>query len=122
MVKRQTVQVESFLDGLVNIYRLDENRKPVLFEKNIRFQNRVVGAKRNFDGEQAGYKIEKLIRIPKENLSIRGCFAVINGEQYQIIQAQNIYDTIPRCMALTLAQPDILLNFDEMEAGAGGRV
>lgn len=121
-MEKKATRFESFLDGLVNIYQLDQNRKPVLLEHDIRFQNRVVGAKRNFEGEQAGYKIEKLIRIPKTDLNVRGCFAVIRGQQYKIIQAQEILDTIPKCMALTLAQPDLLLTFDEQEVGAGGRV
>lgn len=51
---KKTTQFETFRDGLVNIYQLDQARKPVLLEKNIRFQKRIVGAKRNFDGEQAG--------------------------------------------------------------------
>lgn len=121
-MEKKQAKFEVFRDGLVNIYQLDQSRKPVLIERDIRFQKRIVGAKRNFDGEQAGYKIEKLIRIPRADLNVRGCFAVIQGQQYKIVQAQEILDTIPKCLALTLAQPDLLLSFDELEAGAGGRV
>lgn len=116
------VKFETFLDGLVNFYQLDANRKPVPLIKGIRFQRRVIGSKRNYCAEQAGHNIEMLIRIPRTDLIVRGCFAVIGGQQYKIIQVQGIPDTIPQCTDLTLTQPDLLLAFDEQEAGAGGRI
>ena len=118
----QHVKFESFLDGLCDLWQLDENRKPVLLQDGIRFQNRVVGFKRNFTAEQAGRTVQKLIRIPQNPKVKKGTFVVIGQEQYTVLQAQNIPDTIPRCTDLTLEQPDILLEFDSGEAGAGGRV
>lgn len=121
MEKKPKVQFESFLDGLVDFWQLDENRKPAKILGGIRYQNRVVGYKRNYTAEQAGHNIEKLIRIPRSDQVVRGAFAVIQGEQYQIAQAQLIKDTIPQCTDITLQQPDLLLEFDENEAGSGGR-
>lgn len=121
MEKKQKVQFESFNDGLVDFWHLDEKRMPVKFLGGIRYQQRVVGYKRNYTAEQAGHMIEKLIRIPRSDSVVRGAFAVIRGEQYQIAQAQTILDTVPQCTDITLKQPDLLLNFDETEAGAGGR-
>lgn len=118
----QRVKFESFLDGLCDLWQLDENRNPVLLQAGIRFQNRVVGFKRNFTAEQAGRTVQKLIRIPQNPKVIKGTFVVIGQEQYTVLQAQNIPDTIPRCTDLTLEQPDVLLEFDPREAGAGGRV
>lgn len=118
----QKVKFEPFLDGLCALWQLDENRNPVPLQAGIRFQNRVVGFKRNFTAEQAGRTVQKLIRIPQNPKVTKGTFVVIGQEQYSVLQAQNIPDTIPRCTDLTLEQPDVLLEFDSGEAGAGGRV
>lgn len=121
MEKKQKVQFETFNDGLVDFWHLDENLMPVKFLGGIRFQRRVVGYKRHYTAEQAGHNIEMLIRIPRQDSVVRNAFAVIRGQQYQIAQAQTIPDTIPRCTDVTLKQPDLLLDFKETEAGAGGR-
>lgn len=121
MEKKQRTKFESFLDGLVDFWQLDKNRKPVKLLGGIRYQERVVGYKRNYTAEQAGHNIEMMIRIPRSDLIVRGAFAVIRGQQYQVAQAQNILDTIPQCTDVTLQQPDILLKFDESQAGSGGR-
>lgn len=118
----QKVQFESFLDGLCDLWQLDENRSPVLLQAGIRFQNRVVGFKRNFAADQAGRTVQKLIRIPQNPKVNKGTFVVIGQDQFTVLQAQNIPDTIPRCTDLTLEQPDVLLEFDSGEAGAGGRI
>lgn len=116
------VKFEPFLDGLCDLWQLDESRMPVLLQSGIRFQNRVVGFKRNFTAEQAGRTVQKLIRIPQNPQVKKGTFVVIGQEQYTVLQAQNIPDTVPRCTDLTLEQPDVLLEFNSEEAGAGGRV
>lgn len=116
------VRFETFLDGICAFWQLNERREPVPLLDGVRFQRRVVGSKRNYSAEQAGYKIEKLIRVPYSPVILRGCFVVIGKEQYQVIQVQEIPDTIPRCTDITLAQPDLLLTFDPNTAGAGGRL
>lgn len=121
MAKSETTKFETFRDGLVSFWQLDEKRNPVLLVDGIRYQNRVVGIKRNFSAEQAGHIVEKLIRIPRTDLVIRGTFAVIGEQQFKVMQAQTIQDTIPQCTDITLEQPDILIVFDKTEAGAGGR-
>ena len=118
----QHTKFESFLDGLCDLWQLDERRSPILLQKGIRFQNRVVGFKRNFTAEQAGRTVQKLIRIPQNPNVKKGTFVVIGAEQYAVLQAQNIPDTIPRCTDLTLEQPDVLLEFNSGEDGAGGRI
>ena len=116
------VAFEPFLDGLCDLWQLNENRTPVVLQRGIRFQNRVVGFKRNFTAEQAGRTVQKLIRIPQNANVKRGTFVVIGPEQYTVLQAQDIPDTIPKCTDLTLEQPEILLEFDPEEVGSGGRV
>lgn len=119
---KTSIKIEPFLNGLCDFWQLDENRKPVLLQGGIRFQRRVVGSKRNFCAEQAGHKVEMLIRIPRTDLIVRGTFAVIDGSQYAVVQAQMIPDTVPQCTDITLEQPDILLSFDKSEPGHYGRL
>lgn len=121
MAKKQ-VQFENFNDGVCALWQLDKTKKPTLLLGNVRFQERTVGIKRNFEAEQAGHTVQKLIRIPRMDFIKPGVFVVIEGQQYTVLQAQNIYDTIPECTDLTLENPTILLNFDESEVGAGGRI
>lgn len=122
MAKKQTVTFESFNDGLVSFWQLTDRNCPVPVAENIRYQDRVVGIKRNYCAEQAGHTVTKLIRIPRTDLTLQGCFAVIGEKQYQVLQAQVIRDTAPRCADITLEQPDLLLNFDPSQAGPGGRL
>lgn len=121
MAKKQ-VQFENFNDGVCALWQLDKTKKPTLLLGNVRFQNRTVGIKRNYEALQADHVVQKLIRIPRMDFIKPGVFVVIEDQQYTVLQAQNIYDTIPECTDLTLENPTILLNFDESEVGAGGRI
>ena len=121
MAKKQ-VQFENFNDGVCALWKLDKTKKPTLLLGNVRFQERTVGIKRNFEAEQAGHTVQKLIRIPRMDFIKPGVFVVIEDQQYTVLQAQKILDTIPECMDLTLENPTIMLNFDESEVGAGGRI
>ena len=122
MAKKPLTRFEPFNDGLVSFWQLDENRRPVPLVQNIRYQDRVIGFKRNYCAEQASHLITKLIRIPRMDAVARGTFAVISGQQFQVLQAQTILDTTPQCTDVTLEQPDILLKFDTSVAGSGGRI
>lgn len=119
---KKAVKFEAFLDGICSFWQLGEDKLPVKVLDGIRFQRRVIGMKRNFLAQQSGYNVELLIRVPKTDVAVKGAFVVIGENQFQILQAQTIPDTIPKCTDLTLTQPDILLEFDQGEAGAGGRL
>lgn len=121
MGNKPKIQFETFLDGLVDFYQLDTDRKPVRFLSGIRYKARTVGYKRNYTAEQAGHTIEMLIRIPRCDAVTRNNFAVIRGKQYSIVQVQSITDTIPQCTDLTLSQADLLLDFFADASGSGGR-
>ena len=121
MAKKQ-VQFETFNDGVCNLWQLDGKKKPVLLLGNVRYRERTVGERRNFDAEQAGHNIQMLIRIPRMDFAKVGIFVTIGGQQYKVLQVQKIMDTIPQCTDLTLENPTILAVFDESEVGAGGRI
>lgn len=72
MEKKQKVEFQEFLDGLCSFWQLDENKKPKKVKEHIRFQERVVGIKRNYLAEQNGHTVERLIRIPGQASTSRG--------------------------------------------------
>lgn len=119
---KKKVQFETFNDGACSLWQLDRNKKPTLLLEPVRFRERTVGIKRNYEAEQNGHTIQRLIRIPRMDFIKVGVFVVIEGQQYTVLQAQKILDTIPECTDLTLENSTILLNFDESEVGAGGRI
>lgn len=122
MAKRKKIKFEVFLDGICEVWQLDEAQVPRKLLGGVRFQRRVVGTKRNYEAEQAGHNIEMLIRIPRVDNVTRGAFVVIAGRQFKVLQTQIIPDTIPQCTDITLEQPDLLIDFDSTEVGAGGRI
>ena len=121
---KKTQTFESFQDGLVSFWGLDEKRRPVPLLSPVRFQNRVMGSVRYYEAELAGHRLERLIRVPQEvarSAPLDGCFAVIGEKQYKIARIQEISDTVPRCVDLSLEQNPTLLKFDETAPGSGGR-
>lgn len=115
---------ESFQDGIVSFWGLDEKRRPVQLLSSVRFQERVVGSVRYYNAELAGHRLERLVRVPQEvarSAPLDGCFAVIGEKQYKIARIQEISDTVPRCVDLSLEQNPTLLKFDETAPGSGGR-
>ncbi len=121
-MEKKKLQFETFPHGVCNLWQLDSRKKPVLLRGNVRYRERTVGERRNYDAEQNGHTIQRLIRIPYFEFAKTGTFVTIGKQQYKVLQAQKIFDTIPICTDLTLENPDILVAFDESEAGAGGRL
>lgn len=119
---KKKVKFETFPDGICSLWQLDKAKKPIRLRKNVRFRERTVGERRNFDADQAGHTIQMLIRIPGTDIAKSGTFVTIGKRQFKVLQAQKIMDTLPECTDLTLENPDILVNFDSAEAGSGGRI
>lgn len=121
MVKKK---IQTFLDGVCDIWRQDDAGQFVRIYSGIRYDNRVVGSKRNFEAMQAGHTIQKVIRIPLYGVPMNGCcVSIVRGqhhEQYQILQAQGLDDTSPRCTQLTLEQPNILWALNDAGGVADG--
>ena len=73
---KNKIKFETFLDGLCSVWRLDDKQRPVPVIKNMRFQDRIIGTRRNYEAEQAGHKVERLIRIPRAELSAENSTAL----------------------------------------------
>lgn len=117
MVKKK---IQTFLDGVCDIWQQDDSGQFVRIRAGVRYDNRVVGAKRNFEAMQAGHTIQKVIRVPLYGFQFNGCYASIGDDQYEILQAQGLDDTSPRCAQLTLVQPNILWAMNKAGGTADG--
>lgn len=103
----EPTKIQTFLDGACAIYGQDENGKPQLVRDNIPFQLRTVGSRRFFEAAQIGHTISRVIRIPDIGMALNDCQVNIRGQTYQVLQMQEIMDTCPRCLQLSLEQPNI---------------
>ena len=96
-------KLQTFNDGILSIFELKGNEERLFPAfKNIRFENRTVGAERFFKAKEAQHKVSKVVRIPQVRTLCDKDIIVIGDEQYRILQAQTINDTLPKCWQLTL--------------------
>ena len=116
----EKIKIQTFLDGVCDIWQQGPDGQPTRIHKRLRFDNRVVGSKRNFEAMQTGHTISKVIRIPLRDFCGNGCHVTIGRNQYQILQCQGLDDTSPKCTQLTLEQPDILWALNRQEATEDG--
>lgn len=103
----EALKKQTFLDNICDIYRLDESGAPQKAFDGVPLEERTVGSRRSFDAMQAGHTIQKVVRIPDVGMDLNDCLVEIQGHRYQILQAQKIFDTSPKCLQLTLEQPNI---------------
>ena len=103
----EPLKIQTFLDGGCDLLGPDEDGRMVKWFENIPFDLRTVGSKRFFEAAQIGHTISRVIRIPDVGRAVNDCAVCIRGQTYQILQAQEIMDTCPRCLQLSLEQPNI---------------
>ena len=103
----EAAKIQTFLDGTCDLYAQDENGLPRLVRRNLPYQLRTVGSKRFFEAVQIGHTISRVIRIPDIGMALNDCQVSIRGTTFQVLQMQEIMDTCPRCLQLSLEQPNI---------------
>lgn len=103
----EAAKIQTFLDGTCDLYAQDENGMPQLIRQNLPYQLRTVGSKRFFEAVQIGHTISRVIRIPDIGMALNDCQVSIRGATFQVLQMQEIMDTCPRCLQLSLEQPNI---------------
>ena len=97
---------ELFNDGLVTIYKTEKRRIKTEVAR-LRYGLRTVGIKRFYEAKIAGVRADKLISVPF-NKFITGSSSsllIIDDTQYEVVQIQEKYDSIPPVMYITLKQP-----------------
>ena len=103
----EAAKIQTFLDGTCDLYAQDENGEPQLVRQNLPYQLRTVGSKRFFEAAQIGHTISRVIRIPDIGMALNDCQISIRGTTFQVLQMQEIMDSCPRCLQLSLEQPNI---------------
>jgi len=93
----------SFSDGVCDIYTTGyEGERLANKYTSLGFNNRVLGFKRYFDAAARQIDINRVIRIPQLSGIDNHDYVEIDGKPYGIKMVQEIYDTNPPCIDLTL--------------------
>jgi len=107
-----------FNDGIVDIYAvgnaadvgdMPEEQLTIKYD-NLRFEYLTIGVRRNYEAMQADVKLSELIRTPMHRDISSQDVAIINGIQYEIVQAQHDDDTRPPSTKLSLSRLEV--NYD----------
>ena len=98
---------QMFLDGCCDIIGSDDDGQRQPWRRDVPYARKTVGSKRFFEAEMAGHTITKMIRIPVLAIPLNCCEVCIGGFIHQVVQVQEIDDTFPHCLQLTLEQTGI---------------
>lgn len=107
--------VQTFNDGIVNIYSVGNIAEPGNKPKDgltikvsaLRYDERIVGMSRFWAAKQENTKIERLIRAPKIKSVEQHDVVVLEGSQYDIVQIQYPQDVDPPSMDLSLERLEV---------------
>ncbi|MCR5591358.1 MAG: hypothetical protein K6F73_07455 [Lachnospiraceae bacterium] len=90
---RPSQKVETFPDGITDIYEEDEGRKLGSYKGSFRFEKKSVGVTRFYQSQVSvsSNRIDRMIKVPHNNIVDRMDIAVMKTEdnrQYRIIRIQ----------------------------------
>ena len=106
---RKNQEFESFCDGVCTVYRIAPDPdadmpvpKLAIRWPKVCFAERVVGLKRKYEAKQVDEIVERVIRVPRIEVSAKDV-VVIGEDQYKVDDARQIFDARPPCTELTLS-------------------
>lgn len=94
--------VRAFTDGIADIYTVRDDDTIELMQGGICFEAMTVGSQRFFAAKDHQHSVDKMIAVPKCPEPTANMVAVINGEQYDILQVQEIKDSFPQTWQMSL--------------------
>lgn len=105
----ESTKIQTFNSGTLEIW--EEGGSAPLYGR-IPFETRTVGSRRAYDAQQAGHQISKMVRIPVVPGDWNDRYVwILDGSghrfRYSVGLCQEIMDTAPRCLQLTLELPNI---------------
>mgnify|MGYP000880601702 CR=1 FL=1 len=104
-IKMDNIEFVSFSDGVCDIYSEDEEGTKTYKYKSLGFTNRVLGYNRAFAAQAVQVKANAVIRIPQlRNIDTHDTVEVKDIGKYDVELVQNIFDTNPPSVDLTLRQ------------------
>ena len=92
----------AFKDGICKVYGFDEEGIEVIKYIGLGFDNRILGFKRYYEAAANQVEINRVIRIPQVTGITNYDFAEIESAKYGVKMVQQIYDTNPPSIDLTL--------------------
>lgn len=92
----------SFSDGVCGIFQLNEAGERVYSYEKLGFNNRVLGFKRYFEAAAQQIEVSRVIRIPQLPGVSNYDRIEINSVEYEVKMVQELYDTNPPSIDLTL--------------------
>ena len=96
------VEFVAFNDGVCNIYYEDEEGAKAVKYTSLGFSNRILGFKRYYEAAANQIDINRVIRIPQVGNIDNYDFVEIDLVKYGVKMVQQIYDTNPPSIDLTL--------------------
>lgn len=102
---------ESYNDGIVNIYTVQDGAAPgyrpvpvLVLVKRMRYQERYLGINRLYSGRQNQVDIQRIVRVQKvPGVSNQNVAITEDGQQYRIDSVQDVIGAYPPSLDLTLA-------------------
>lgn len=108
-------KVQTFNDGIVNIYSVENIAEPGNMLKEgltlkvgpLRYKERTVGMSRYWAAMQTQARIDTVLRIQRvRSVSVQDIAVPNDGEQYKIKQIQYPEDVVPAVIDLSLERID----------------
>lgn len=108
-------KTQTFNDGIIDIYSVGNIATPGNMPKdgltakvsNLRFEEHIVGMSRYWTAKQDQAQISLLVRAQRINSVTTHDVAILNGQQYGILQVQYLNDIEPPCMDLSLERLEV---------------
>lgn len=101
-IKLHNIEFESFSDGICSIYTENDSGDKEYKHKNLGYNKRVLGFNRFFTAQANKMNVSKIIRIPYLNNIDTFDSIEIDNVNYDIKLIQELKDTNPHSMDLTL--------------------
>ena len=115
---------QSFNSGIVTVYSVEDSAEPgfkpvkKLTEKaKLRYEERRLGFQRFYSGMQNMIQIERVIRVPKFDITNQDIAITEDGKEYRIDLVQKVPDVFPECVDISLSK--IEQKFTEGEKPCG---
>ena len=92
----------AFKDGVCKIYGVDYEGVETVKYTSLGFDNKILGFKRYYEARANQIEINRVIKVPAVGGITNYDFVEIDGVIYGVKMVQEIYDTNPMCIDLTL--------------------
>lgn len=102
---------QTFNDGIVTVYSVEDEAEPgykpvekLTKKAELRYEERRLGVQRFYSGMQNQIQIERILRVPKSNITSQDIAVTEDGKQYRIDLVQKVPDVFPECCDITLSK------------------